>query len=303
MESPEGLLVNRLAAKAASAPVDVLRDAVHLAGRFAGDPVGTTTGAVRFAMSLRRVLTPADAPHSPALSGGGSGYRLETLDIPLRPTQGRGRAAGGSVNDAFLAALLGGIRRYHEKFSLEVDVLPMAIPVSLRTDADPMGANKFAAARFVAPVGEADPAARIDIIHRFISEARTEPALGFLDLIAPVLSRLPTIVLTRLAGGMTVPRTCRRRISAASGGRCIWPEHGSRIYPMGPRPGHCDDDDDGDLRRHVLCRSQLRPRMHRGSDRVRGLSTRRLRRGDRSRASRHPMTVAHSSSSSREAES
>ena len=50
--------------------------------------------------------------------------------------------------------------------------MPVAIPVSLRTDADPMGANKFAGARFVAPVGEPDPKARIAAIHDFVVEAR-----------------------------------------------------------------------------------------------------------------------------------
>src|SRR6201996_9100756 len=97
-ESPEGLLVIRLAGKVISAPADVLREAFHVAGRFAGNPIGTTTDAVKFAMSLRRVLTPPDAPHSPALTGSGSGYRLDTFDVPFDDLKAAGRAAGGSVN-------------------------------------------------------------------------------------------------------------------------------------------------------------------------------------------------------------
>src|SRR6202034_3576197 len=135
-----------------------------------------------------------------AMTGSGSGYRLDTFDVVFDDLKAAGRAAGGSVNDAFLAALLGGVRRYHEKLSVTVDSIPMAIPVSLRTDADPMGANKFAGARFVAPVGEPDPKARIAAIHQFIADARAEPALGFLDLLAPALSRLPGTALTRLGG-------------------------------------------------------------------------------------------------------
>jgi diacylglycerol O-acyltransferase len=237
-ESPEGLLVNRLAAKVFTAPADALREAAHVAGRFAGDPIGTTTGAVKFAMSLRRVLSPPDAPHSPALTGGGSGYRLDTFDVTLDDLKKAGRAAGGSVNDAFLAALLGGVRRYHETLSLTVDVMPVAIPVSLRTDADPMGANKFAAARFVAPVGEPDPKARIAAIHDFIADARMEPALGFLDLIAPVLSRLPGILLARIAGEMTGLSDLQASNLGAIG-RPLYLAGAkvTRIYPMGPRPG------------------------------------------------------------------
>jgi diacylglycerol O-acyltransferase len=237
-ESPEGLLVNRLAARAVSAPVAAVREAFSAAGRFAGDPVRTTTDAVKFAMSLRRVLMPPDTPHSPALAGGGSGYRLDTFDVPFDDLKSAGKAAGGSVNDAFLAGVLGGVRRYHEKLSLTVDSIPMAIPVSLRTDADPMGANKFAGARFVAPVGEPDPKTRIEIIRRFILDARTEPALGFLDLLAPVLSRLPEIALTAIAGGMTgLSDLQASNLGAIGRPLYLAGARVTRIYPMGPRPG------------------------------------------------------------------
>lgn len=237
-ESREGLLVNRLARKVSNAPADALRETLNIAGKFVGDPVGTTSGAVKFAMSLRRVLTPPDAPHSPALTGGGTGYRLDTFDVPFAELRAAGKAAGGSVNDAFLAALLGGVRRYHDKLSVTVESIPVAIPVSLRTDTDPMGANKFAGARFVAPVGEPDPRARIAAIHAFIAEARMEPALGFLDLIAPVLSRLPEILLTHIAGEMTgLSDLQASNLGALGRPLYLAGARVTRIYPMGPRPG------------------------------------------------------------------
>ncbi|WP_232064853.1 wax ester/triacylglycerol synthase domain-containing protein [Mycobacterium cookii] len=237
-ESPEGLLLHRLADKVVGAPGDAVREVFHVASRLATDPIGTASEAVKFAMSLRRVLTPPDAPHSPALTGSGSGYRLDTFDVPFDGLKAAGKAAGGSVNDAFLAALLGGLRRYHEKLSLTVDYIPMAVPVSLRTDADPMGANKFAGARFVAPVGEPDPEARIAAIHEFIADARMEPALGFLDLLAPVLSRLPGFVLTRIAGGMTgLSDLQASNLGAVSRPLYLAGARVTHIYPMGPRPG------------------------------------------------------------------
>jgi len=237
-ESPEGLLVNRLVGRAVRAPVGAVREAVSVAARFAGDPIGTTTDAVKFAMSLRRVLTPPDTAHSPALSGSGTGYRFDTFDVAFDELKAAGRAAGGSVNDAFLAGLLGGVRRYHEKLSLTVDSMPVAIPVSLRTDTDPMGANKFAGARFVAPVGEPDPKARIVAIHDFIGEARMEPALGFLDLLAPVLSRLPGIVLSRMVGEMTgLSDLQASNLGAIARPLYLAGARVTRVYPMGPRPG------------------------------------------------------------------
>jgi WS/DGAT/MGAT family acyltransferase len=237
-ETPEGLLINRLASQAVGAPADAVREAFSVVGRFAGNPVKATTEAAKFALSLRRVLTPPDTPHSPALTGSGSGYRIDTLDVSFDELKTAAKAAGGSVNDAFLAGILGGVRRYHEKLSLTVESMPVAIPVSLRTDADPMGANKFAGARFVAPVGEPDPKARIAAIHDFIVEARMEPALGFLDILAPVLSRLPGIVLSRLVGEMTgLADLQASNLGAIGRPLYLAGARVTRIYPVGPRPG------------------------------------------------------------------
>ncbi|TPG36481.1 wax ester/triacylglycerol synthase domain-containing protein [Mycolicibacterium hodleri] len=237
-QTPARLLVNELTGKVLNAPADVLRGAAGVAGQLLQDPVGFTTDAAKFAASLRRVLTPAPAPHSPALAGDGAGYSLRTLDIVFDDLKAAGRAAGGSVNDAFLAGLLGGVRRYHEKLSLSIDLLPMAIPVSMRTDADPLGANRFAGARFVAPVGESDPAKRIGIIHRFIGEARMEPALGFLDLVSPTLSRLPSALLTFIAGELTGTSDLQAsNLGAIARPLYLAGARVTRVYPMGPRPG------------------------------------------------------------------
>ena len=43
------------------------------------------------------------------------------------------RAAGGTLNDGYLAGLLGGIRLYHEALELDIDQIPLAIPISTRS--------------------------------------------------------------------------------------------------------------------------------------------------------------------------
>jgi WS/DGAT/MGAT family acyltransferase len=237
-ETPSGLLINRLTAKVLRAPLDAARGITGAAPPRANHPLGTAMTAVEFANSLRRVLAPAPTPHSPAFAGNGSGYRLITCDVALADLKAAARTAGGSVNDAFLAGLLGGIRRYHEKLAYTVDVLPMAIPISLRTDTDPLGGNRFAGARFTAPVGEPDPRARVAAIHRFISEARMEPALGFLDIIAPALSWLPGAALTRIAGELTATSDVQAsNLGAISRPLYLAGARVTHIYPMGPRPG------------------------------------------------------------------
>jgi len=81
------------------------------------------------------------------------GRRLEVLAVPLDDLRAAGKAAGGTVNDAYLAGLSGGLRRYHEHLGAPVDELPLAMPVSTRTDDDSVGGNHFSAVRLAAPVG------------------------------------------------------------------------------------------------------------------------------------------------------
>lgn len=237
-ESPSGLLVNRLVSKVTGAPTDLVNTAAHVVGRLAGNPLGTTGDAIRYGQSLRRMLMPPAAPRSPVLRDGGVGYRFITLDVPLSTLKAAGKAAGGSVNDAFLAGLLGGVRRYHDERGVTVEHLPMAIPVSMRTADDPMGGNRFAGARFVAPVGEADPQTRIAAVHRFIAKARQEPAIGFAELVAPVLSVLPGWILTQIAEQMTTANDLQASNMGVVG-RTLYLAGAKvlRLYVVGPRPG------------------------------------------------------------------
>ena len=102
------------------------------------------------------------------------------------------------VNDAFLAAVLGGFRRYHEHFSVPIDTMPVAMPISLRTAADAAGGNRFAAARFAAPVAEPDPRERMRQVREFVITARTEPAINAATLLSPALSHLPGSLVARI---------------------------------------------------------------------------------------------------------
>jgi WS/DGAT/MGAT family acyltransferase len=224
-----------------NAPAGLVRGAGDLLGtlgRTLRDPIGSADRAVKYGLSLRRMLAPPDAERSPLLRDNGFGYRLVLHDIPLAELKAGGKAAGGSVNDAFLAGILGGFRLFHEHAGVHVDFLPMAIPISLRSADDPMGGNKFAGARLPGPVGEADPAERIRLIREFILTVRAEPAIGFLELLAPVLTKLPSAALTEISGNLTNVSD----IQASNIPGVGWPVYlaGSRVlrlYPLGPRPG------------------------------------------------------------------
>jgi WS/DGAT/MGAT family acyltransferase len=240
--NPVTLLTSRLLRQATSAPGMFLNraaESVRLAGRTITQPSQVIGDGIRFTRSLRRVLSPPPVGRSPLLAGNrGSRCRFVALDVALADLKAAGKAAGGSVNDAFLAALLGGFRRYHEHFDVHVDFMPMALPISLRTADDPAGGNRFAGARFAAPVGEPDPRERIQAIREFVLSARAEPAIGALDVLAPAVSRLPRSVLVGLAATMTSVSDVQASNIPGLGHTAYLA--GARItqtFPFGPRPG------------------------------------------------------------------
>jgi diacylglycerol O-acyltransferase len=209
------------------------------AGRsLVADPGGATSEAVRYAASLRRVLPPAPAKPSPLLRGrSGRVWRFGVLECELDELKAAGKTAGGSVNDAFVAALLGGLRRYHDLHGKPIDELPMAMPVSLRRDDDPMGGNKFAGALFAAPVGLEDPAERIAAIRGAVLSLRTEPALDSFSVLAPVVNRLPSAVgaaAWRLGASADLSAS---NVPGVPYQTYLAGAKVQRVFPFGPLPG------------------------------------------------------------------
>jgi len=199
---PLALTINDLAHGLRSAP----RGAARLLGtaRNAVTGPGKTLG---FIGSLRRVVSiPPDAAPSPLLERQtGRLWRYGVLECELAELKAAGRAAGGSVNDAYVAALLGGIRRYHEAIGLELGDIPIGMPVSIRRPDDPPGGNRFTGAFFAAPAGSADPAERIATIRGTVLSIREEPALDVMGSAATVLCHLPSPLLRNLMRA-AVPR-------------------------------------------------------------------------------------------------
>ena len=241
--SPADLLLARSRRIAAGAPGGALRWA-SAAGRAAAHlalhpttALSTATQTQGYLRSLARVSGPPVAP-SPLLRHRGLARRLRVLDVPLADLKAAGRAAGGTVNDAFLAALLGGLQRYHDHHGVTTGDLPTGLPVSVRTDSDDSGGNRFAGAFIAGPASAVDPATRIRLVHERVLAVRAEPALDFVGSTAPIASRLPSAALARIA-----LRTAHRLDLQASnipglgrpaylGGARI-----ERMYVFGPVPG------------------------------------------------------------------
>jgi diacylglycerol O-acyltransferase len=193
---------------------------------------------LQYAGSLRRVLAGPSGGPSPLLSGRSLSWRFAALDVAFADLRGAAKAAGGSLNDAFIASLLGGFRLYHEQMGSPVATIPVAMPISVRRDGDSQGGNRFVAARFDGPVGIVDPHERIVAISRIVGAARAEPAIEGMGLATPLLSRLPGMVISQLAHNLTMGNDLQAsnvpgiREDAFLAGAQI-----QRAYPFAPLPG------------------------------------------------------------------
>jgi len=166
-------------------------------------PFSSIQGAAELAASARRLLAPASEPLSPLMTGRGLTRRLHAFSRPLDALKRAGHCVNGTVNDAFVAGVAGGLRRYHETHGSRAVELRLSMPINLRHGENARKAgNQFAPVRFPVPVAIADPYERMREIRRRVARERAEPSLPALDVIAGALNRLPDGAATAAFGGM-----------------------------------------------------------------------------------------------------
>jgi diacylglycerol O-acyltransferase / wax synthase len=237
--SPNDLMrqgLNRLPVSLFGAARGVVGGAAHAVGQVLRDPFATMGGVIDYARSGARVVGPAADP-SPLLRRRSLSTRSEAIDIRFGDLHRAAKAAGGSINDAYLAGLSAALRRYHEAFGLPVKTLPMAIPVSLRSDADAAGGNRFVGVNLAAPIGVVDPAVRIRKVRSQLTRKREERAMDMLGAIAPVLSLLPDTVLEAMAGSVVNSDVQASNVPVYAGDTFIAGAQILRQYGFGPLPG------------------------------------------------------------------
>jgi WS/DGAT/MGAT family acyltransferase len=178
------------------------RNAFGLFRRSLVDPVRAAeafTTNVGHAVSL---LAPASSRRSPLFTGNGPSLQMHVLDVPLDGLRAAGKLVGGTVNDAFLTAVTGGLAAYHRRKGVVVDELRVTLPVNIRRRDDSSAGNRFTPLRFDLPVGIEDAVDRMRAIKR-ISRERRDPAIVTVsDTLATVLNSLPAPLTVSIFGGM-----------------------------------------------------------------------------------------------------
>jgi WS/DGAT/MGAT family acyltransferase len=204
----------------------------------ARDPFGSAVRALDTARSVGRALAPATAPLSPVMTRRGLGRRLDAFDVTLDDLKRAAKRADRSLNDAFVAAVIGGLARYHESRGTPVDELRMTMPINIRNEGSGAAGNHFAPARFAVPVNIADPLERMHAVGALVRAWRKEPSLALTGTLAGVLNRLPTSTTTALFGGMlkcvdfVTSNVPGAPIPVYLGGAAV-----ERLYAFGPPSG------------------------------------------------------------------
>ncbi len=210
--------------------------AASVVGRAVTNPGGAVAGALSYARSSVRVMSQGAEP-SPLLRRRSLATRTEALDIRLGDLHRAAKAGGGSINDAYLAGLCGALGRYHQALGVPIGCLPMAVPVNLRSQGDPAGGNRFVGVNLAAPIGTADPVARMQKIRAQMTQRREEPAMDMVGSVAPLLSVLPTPVLETMTGSVISSDVQASNVPLYQGDTFIAGAKILRHYGLGPLPG------------------------------------------------------------------
>ena len=159
--------------------------------RFAFDPVGHARAAAAMAGSVYRTAAPSTSTLSAVMRDRATARRLAMIEVALDDLKKAAKSADVTVNNAFLAAVTGGLRRYHKHHGQSVDTLRVVMPINLRAGHDTDWGNKITLLRLIVPAGEQNPVSRMRLLDRVTSAARQEPSLPVTGAIAGALNLLP----------------------------------------------------------------------------------------------------------------
>lgn len=186
-----------------------LRDLAS-AGRWVVDELGRTVThpdeqvrrAQATARSVVRLLAPAPAPLSPLLGGRGLDRHFDAFVVDTDRLHAAAAAEGGTLNDAFVAAVVRGVARYHEVHGKAVGGLRALMPINIRSSGDAAAGNHFVPARFVLDASVESPRRLLRHVHEEAMAWKRAPALGLSDRLAGVLNHLPPSLATAVFGSM-----------------------------------------------------------------------------------------------------
>ena len=155
------------------------------------NPLQAVADAGELAASVYRTIRPVAETGSPLMQERTTVRRLGVHEVSLHKLKAAAHNGGGALNDAFVAGIAGGLRRYHEQHGVTVGDLHLTMPISVRTEDDSEGGNHITLARFDVPVGLPDPAERIAETRARTTKVRNEKSTPYIQIIAGAMNLMP----------------------------------------------------------------------------------------------------------------
>jgi WS/DGAT/MGAT family acyltransferase len=190
--------IARVAQSLASDALAVTRAASGAPGqlrRFARNPTESLRSFMATSRSLARLAAPGSGALSPVMRDRSLGARFDTLVVPLDELHTAAKSVGGKLNTAFLAAVSGGLGRYHEEHGTPVAALHCAMPVSTREGGGGSLGNQFSPTRFRLPISVNDTVERLEMARDLTAAQKNEPGLSLAGPVARALNTLPSALI------------------------------------------------------------------------------------------------------------
>lgn len=165
------------------------------------------------------------------------GRRLDVLTLHLPDVKAAARALGGTVNDAFVTGVAGGIAAYHRELGVEVAELRLSMPVSTRRDKT-AGGNSFVPSRVLVPAGERNLQTRFDGVRSRLGSVKFQSGGGLVATMTELAALAPPVLVSRIARQQT--STVDFAVSNIRGAPMELWIAGAKIshnFPMGPTGG------------------------------------------------------------------
>lgn len=222
-------------------PLDLGRRAVAEVRELVSHPSQVpreTAEALEGAQAAIRQILVTEPARSALWTGNRSTRRqLEVLSVDLERAKAAAHGLGGTLNDLYVAGVLGGVGEYHRHFGVEVGDLRVSVPVSTREDRS-AGGNSFLPARLLLPAGLRDPVARFEAVHERMATVKGQRLSALTDAVTGMAANLPPSFILRLVRQQI--DTVDFGVSNVRGSPVPLYVGGARIiasYPMGPTAG------------------------------------------------------------------
>jgi diacylglycerol O-acyltransferase len=198
------------------------------------NPQQAARQAMSTALSIGRMLAPATTPKSSVMLGRMTASNYRSVEVPMEALRLAAKAAGGRLNDSFLAGITAGLHRYHSRHGAEVHELRVAMPISQRDTGHSEGGNHVTVMRFTLPVAASSAAERIDAMHRAVDVVRHERSLDHTETIAGFLNLMPKGVIGAMLKGVDFLASNVPGVPVP-----MWLEgqRVQRFFPFGPTAG------------------------------------------------------------------